>query len=203
MLSLRRFPKAIPIGLLPLLLAVVFMGTASTPLGGKPVDISQIGLSDVQEQVATDLYDSSGKIINPDRELQSVSRSNGGGYGGFYLDGNTAYVYMTDVTNIEAAEAAFRASYNGDRTVSQIVPVQGSYTLDQLVDWFYSVDRGLGDVGIVSSMGGMRPAKNAFMIAVREQSLVDDAWGVIDHLNVPRGAVILEVDYPIKLTGYS
>ena len=109
MVLYRRVRYAVPVGLVALLLALVLMGTASTPTDGS----SQVELEEVREDVVRELYDSSDRMVNPDRKMQSIAKANDGGFGGYYFDENnpsTVYVYMLDVTKAAEAEAAFRAA---------------------------------------------------------------------------------------------
>ena len=109
MVLYRRFRYAIPVGLVALLLGMVFMGNSSTPTD----QTSRVNLSDIQEDVVRELYDSSGKMINPDRQMQDIAKAGDGGFGGYYFDPNdpsTVYIYMTDMTKAAAAEVAFRAA---------------------------------------------------------------------------------------------
>ena len=46
------------------------------------------------------------------------------------------FVCVRDVTKMPSAESAFRAVYDGDRQITRITPVQGDYSLDELVEWF-------------------------------------------------------------------
>ena len=129
---------AILLGLASLLLALIFIGSSSTPVDGS----AQVDLNDIREDVVKDMYDASGKMINLDRQLQLISKDNAGGFGGYYFsddDSHTVYVYMQDVTKAAEAETAFRAAQGKDAQYTRIVPVQGRYSMDDLVDWFYQI----------------------------------------------------------------
>ena len=55
-----------------------------------------------------------------------------------------------------SAEAAFRAVYDGDRQITRIIPVQGDYSLDELVEWFCRLDVTLIEAGIHPSSEAVR-----------------------------------------------
>ena len=191
MLLFRRFRHAIPVGLVALLLALIFMGTSSTPTD----NTSQVNLSDVQEDAVKELYDSSGAMINPDRQMQSIAKDNAGGYGGHYFDDDdpsTVYVYMTDVTETAAAEAAFRAAQREDEEYTNVVVLQGQYSMADLVDWFYQTLQAFNRGGVDVNGAGLHPADNGFTFKVGAND-GDRAWAIIDELGVPRGAVTLQI----------
>ena len=58
-------------------------GTSTSPTG------STIDLSKVKEDAVKELYDSSGKPKNDDRDVQAISKANAGGFGGFYFERTT------------------------------------------------------------------------------------------------------------------
>ena len=188
MVLFRRFRYAVPVALFALLLALVFMGTASTPTDGS----SQVELGEVSEDAVKELYDSSGRMVNPDRKLQSVAKANAGGFGGYYFDENnpsTVYVYMVDVTKDAEAEAAFRAIQNKDAQYTRIVPVQGNHSMDDLVDWFYQALKAFDDGGIQVNGAGLRLRDNGFSFMLGGN--LDGAWAIIDELGIPRDAASL------------
>ena len=148
-------------------------------------------LSEVQEDAVREIYDSSGRAKNPDRGIQSISKANAGGFGGFYFDDNDptiAYVYMLDITETTAAETAFRAAYSKDSESTRIVPVQADHSLDELVNWLYDGVEALHAAGIETSSAGMRILENRFDLAVTNESQLGDAYAVLDGMGVPRGA---------------
>ena len=189
MLLFRRFRYAIPVGLVALLLALVFMGTSSTPAD----ESAHVDLDSVPEEVVRELYDSSGNLINPDRQMQSASRDNVGGYGGHYYDENDpskVYVYMTDMTQVAAAETAYRSAERDDAGITNVVVVQGRYSMDNLVDWFYEALNAFDSGGVDVNSAGLRPRDNQFSFTIGTN--LDDAWAIIDGLGIPRDALTLK-----------
>lgn len=190
MVLFRRVRYAVPVGLVALLLALVLMGTASTPTDGS----SQVELAEVREDVVRELYDSSGRMVNPDRKMQSIAKANDGGFGGYYFDENnpsTVYVYMLDVTKAAEAEAAFRAAQNKDAQYTRVVPVQGNHSMDDLVDWFYQTLKAFDDGGIQVNGAGLRVRDNGFAFMLGGD--LDGAWAIIDELGIPRDAASLTI----------
>ena len=179
---LFRTRQSILLVLVALLVGLIFMGTGSSP-SGHPID-----LSEVKEDAVREIYDSSGRAKNPDRGIQSISKANAGGFGGFYFDPNnpsTVYVYMKDITETTAAETAFRAAYSKDSEITRIVPVQADHSLDELVNWLYDGVEALHAAGIETSSAGMRILENRFDLAVTNESQLGDAYAVLDGMGVP------------------
>ena len=91
-------------------------------------------------------------------------REHEGGFGGFYFEEDApghVYVYMLDPSNTAAAESAFAEAYGSDaQSVTQITPVQGQYSFDDLVRWFYILDRVLIRAGISPSTGSISEYDN-------------------------------------------
>ncbi len=157
-----------------------------------------VDLSQIKEDVVKELFYSSGRMINPDRQLAEVARDHEGGFGGYYFDEtdkSIVYVYMLDVTKTAAAEAAFHAAYHGDREITQIIPVQGDYSLDQLVEWFYILDRALIESGIPPARASVREIENRIRIGLFDAAQIDDALHIMERLGIPEGAVVLNEDY--------
>ena len=162
------------------------MASSSTPV--ESVDITRVNLSEVQEQVVRDLYDSDGHMINPHDKLASIAKANPG-FGGSYMlqsEPTTAYVYMTDTTQTEAAETAFRASHPEDSLFTNIVVVQGTYTLDQLTEWSTLVDHALVAADIHPTSGGVDQDTNQVSFTVRSQAEVEPAYKVVDSPGDPQ-----------------
>ena len=96
------------------LLLTVVLATAVMAQGTD--DPVTVDLSDIKEDAVRQLFDDSGKMIDPNQRLAIVAQEHEGGFGGFYFhetDKSIAYVYMQDVTKTTAAEKAFNAAYNG------------------------------------------------------------------------------------------
>ena len=162
-----------------------------------PPDLEVVDLDQIKEGVVREMFDSTGKMMNPDRQLAGVASDHEGGFGGFYFhetDKSIVYVYMQDVTKTAAAEAAFRAAYSGDRKITQIIPVQGDYSLDQLVEWFYILDRALLASDIIPMRGSVREIENRIYFGLEDADLFDDALQVMERLGIPEGAVIFDED---------
>ena len=187
--------------------AVVFGGNAAHVLRGAdfyvgdvaapnclPPDSEVVDLSQIEEEAVRQLFDSTGKMINPDRQLADVARDHEGGFGGYYFhetDKSIVFVYMLDVTKTAAAEAAFRSAYHGSHDVAQIIAVQGDYSFDQLVEWFYILDRALIESGIPPARASVREIENRIRIGLFDADQIDDALQIMEKLGIPEGAVIL------------
>ena len=157
-----------------------------------------VDLNQIKEKVVRDMFDSTGRIISPDGRLAKVAKDHEGGFGGFYFhetDKSIAYVYMLDITKKESAEAAFRAAYNGDREITRIIPVQGDYSFDQLLEWFYILDRALIESGILPARASVREIENRIRIGVFDGEEIDNVRRIMERLGIPEGAVVVEEDY--------
>ena len=126
-----------------------------------------------------------------------MARNHEGGFGGYYheTDKSIVYVYMQDVTKAPAAEAAFRPAYHGDREVTQIIPVQGDYSLDQLFEWFRILDRALIESGIPPARASVREIENRIRIGLFDADQIDDVLHIMERLGIPEGAVVVKEDY--------
>ena len=163
-----------------------------------PPDLDVVDLDQIKEDVIRDLFDSTGKMMSPDRQLADVARNHEGGFGGYYfdkIDKSIVYVYMVDVTKTAATEAAFRAAYHGDREITQIIPVQGDYSFDQLFEWFNILDRALIESGIPPARASVREIENRIRIGLFDADQIDDARRIMEMLGIPEGAVVLNEDY--------
>ena len=163
------------------------------PPAPKTVDLNQI-----KEKVVRDMFDSTGRMTTPDDRLARVAKDHEGGLGGYYFhetDKSIAYVYMLDITKTESAEAAFRAAYNGDREITRIVPVQGDYSFDQLLEWFYILDRALIESGILPARASVREIENRIRIGVFDGEEIDNVRRIMEGLGIPEGAVVVKEDY--------
>ena len=175
-----------------------YVGDASAPNCPPPLDSDVVDLSQIKEEAVRNLFDSTGKRINPDEQLADVARNHEGGFGGYYFhetDKSIVYVYMQDVTKAPAAEAAFRAAYHGDREVTQIIPVQGNYSLDQLFEWFRILDRALIESGIPPARASVREIENRIRIGLFDADQIDDVLHIMERLGIPEGAVVVKEDY--------
>ena len=163
-----------------------------------PPDLDVVDLSQIKEEAIRNLYDSSGKRIDPNMRAAKIARDHEGGFGGYYLDKtdkSIVYVYMLDVTKTAAAEAAFRAAYYGDREISQIIPVQGDYSLDQLVEWYSILIPAFVASEIRLGIWHVYELENRIYIGLRDKDQIDDALLIMEGLGIPAGAAILVEDY--------
>ena len=166
-------------------------------------DTDVVDLDQIKEDVIRELFDSTGKMIDPKRQLAKVARDHEGGFGGYYFhetDKSIAYVYMQDLTETTSAEDAFRSAYNGDREITQIIPVQGDYSFDQLVEWYHILDRAFAESDIRTGTGSVRVLENRIRFGLRDAGQIDDALRIIQRLEVPEGAVVLVEDHITLLT---
>ena len=171
---------------------VVMAQTAGEP-PPRDVDLDQIS-----EDAVRSLLDSNGNVINPKQQLAVIAKEHKGGFGGYYFhetDKSTVYVYMKDVVEAEAAEAAFRAAYSGDRKVTQVIPVQGDYSFDQLVEWFNLLDKTLIESGIFPARASIREIENRIRIGLQDEGQIDDAHRIMQRLGIPAEAVVVNQDY--------
>ena len=175
-----------------------YVGDAAAPNCPPPPDSDVVDLSQIKEEAVRNLFDSTGKRINPNRQVAKIARDHEGGFGGYYFhetDKSIVYVYMQDVTKTAAAEAAFRAAYSCDRKITQIIPVQGDYSLDQLVEWFYILDGALIESGIPSARASVREIENRIRIGLLDADQIDDVLHIMERLGIPEGAVVVKEDY--------
>ena len=175
-----------------------YVGDAAAPNCPPPPDSDVVDLSQIKEEAVRNLFDSTGKRINPNRQVAKIARDHEGGFGGYYFhetDKSIVYVYMQDVTKTAAAEAAFRAAYSGDRKITQIIPVQGDYSLDQLVEWFYILDGALIESGIPPAWASVREIENRIRIGLFDADQIDDVLHIMERLGIPEGAVVVKEDY--------
>ena len=175
-----------------------YVGDAAAPNCLPPPDSDVVDLSQIKEEAVRNLFDSTGKRINPNRQVAKIARDHEGGFGGYYFhetDKSIVYVYMQDVTKTAAAEAAFRAAYSGDRKITQIIPVQGDYSLDQLVEWFYILDGALIESGIPPARASVREIENRIRIGLFDADQIDDVLHIMERLGIPEGAVVVKEDY--------
>ena len=195
--------------------AVIFGGNAAHLLRGVDFYVGDAALQDwptaaelkgchliqIKEEAVRSLFDSSGRMIDPNKQIAEIARDHEGGFGGFYFhetDKGIVYVYMLDVTKTAAAEAAFRAAYKGDREIAQIIPVQGDYSLDQLVEWYYTLTRAFSASDIDWRIGAVHERDNRIYLGLRHEDQISDARRVMERLGIPEGAVILVQDYMKK-----
>ena len=162
-----------------------------------PPDSEVVDLREIQEEAIRNLFDSTGKRIDPNKQLAKIARDHEGGFGGYYFhetDKSIVYVYKLDITKTAAAEAAFRAAHGDDDDITQIIPVQGDYSLDQLVEWYHILIRAFPASDIRMSTSSVSERENRIHIGLWDGDQIDDALRVMGKLGIPQGAVILEED---------
>ena len=173
--------------------------TAPSAVPREPV--ATVNLDEIKEQAVRDLFDDSGRMVTPDQRLARIAAEHKGGFGGYYFDEtdrSTAYVYMLDPSQTEAAKAAFRAAYRGDRQVDRIVPVQGDYAFNDLLEWFHVLGTAMVENGIHPSTGGVYEIHNRIQFGLEDIGQATEARRIMSDLDVPQGAVVFEKD-KIKL----
>lgn len=182
-----------------LLMATIWAGAAAGQSGTEDVDPDEI-----PEQVVRDLLDEDGRIFTTDDRLARVAREHKGGFGGYYFhetNRSKVYVYMLDPDDIASAEAAFRAAYRGKRQITQVIPVQGDYSFDQLLEWFRVLDSALVQEGIYPATGATLEIANRIMFGLEDMSQVEDAHRIMKDFGIPQGAVLFQEAHPELLDG--
>ena len=167
--------------------------TAPSTVPREPV--ATVNLDEIKEEAVRDLFDDRGRTVNPDQRLARIAAEHKGGFGGYYFDEtdrSTAYVYMLDPSQTEAAKAAFRAAYRGDRQVDRIVPVQGDYAFNDLLEWFHVLDTAMVENGIHPTTGGVREISNRIRFGLEDIGQATDARRIMGDLDIPQGAVVFE-----------
>ena len=132
-------------------------------------------------------------MFDTDQRLAGIAREYEGGFRGYYFhdtDKSTVYVYMLDPTQVEAAEGAFRAAYGGKRQVTRVIPVQGDYAFDNLLEWFYALDGALVRQDIHPATSAVLEIANRIQFGLRDMKQAKDARRIMDDLGIPEGAVI-------------
>ena len=81
------------------------------------------------------------------------------------------------------------------RRLTQIIPVQGDYSLDQLVEWFYILDGPLIESGIPPARASVREIENRIRIGLFDADQIDDVLHIMERLGIPEGAVVVKEDY--------
>ena len=167
----------------------------TVPSTVSPDGVPTVDLDEIKEQVVRDLFDDSGRMVNSDQRLARIAAEHQGGFGGYYFDEtdrSTAYVYMLDPSQTEAAKAAFRAAYRGDRLIDRIIPVPGDYAFNDLLGWFHVLDAAMVKNGIHPTTGGVREISNRIRFGLEDIGQAEDARRIISDLDIPQGAVVFE-----------
>ena len=108
---------------------------------------------------------------------------------------------MLDPSQAEAAEGAFRAAYRGKRQVTRVIPVQGDYAFDNLLEWFYVLDGALVREDIHPATGAVLEIANRIEFGLRDMDQAKDARRIMDDLGIPEGAVIFQESQNQLLAG--
>ena len=172
---------------------------ATTVMGQERNDDEPVDLDEIQEDVVRDLFDENGWVLDPDQRLARIAQENEGGFGGYYFhntDKSTVYVYMLAPTQTESAEDAFLAAYRGKHQVTQIIPVQGDYAFDNLLEWFYTLDKAMVADGIHPSTGAVLEIANRIHFGLEDIEQAEDAREIMEDLEIPEDAVIFEESHP-------
>ena len=188
--------RTVPLRLLVVMVAMVAMLTAAMVVAQEdnPPASPPAGPG---EDTVRDIVDADGNIINPDAQLAAIAEEQPGGFGGYYFDEtdrSIAYVYMRDITQTAAATAAFGAAYDGSRTITQIIPVQGEYAFNDLFEWFDALDTALVDGGVYPTSGAVMELTNRIVFGVRSEADLTSAQQVLRDSEVPEGAVVFNVE---------
>ncbi len=112
------------------------------------------------------------------------------GFGGFYLDGGGATVYLTDIRQRGAAEGALAA-------YGQVRVLQGDYTYEQLDHWFQRLSpEALALRGAV--FVDLDEAKNRVLVGVEHAAAAAAVRGLVARLGLPGQAVVVAEVEPIR-----
>ena len=153
-----------------------------------------VNVDEIQEDTIRDLFDEQGNMANPDQKAARIAEEKEGGFGGYYFDQadkRHVYVYMTDITKTEAASAAFHEAYTGNRTITQITPVQGDYAFNDLYRWFGQLDAKFVTNGVHPTSGSVREIDNRIRFGLQDSAQVEQARLLLRDSDVPEGAVVL------------
>ena len=167
----------------------------AVPSTVSPGGVPTVNLDEIKEPAIRALFDDQGRMVTPDQRLAALAAEHQGGFGGYYFDEtdrSIAYVYMQDPSQTETAEAAFRAAYRGDRQIDRIIPVQGDYAFNDLLEWFRVLDAAMVKNGIHPSTGGVYEIYNRIQFGLKEIEQETDARRIMSDLDIPQGAVVFE-----------
>ena len=200
--------KLIPMVLLMVVSLVIACGVpangdSDTSAGTDP---SRVDLSRVKEEAVRSILDSEGKVIDHNSRMASVANDHEGGFGGWYFseDRGTVYVFMMDTTKVKAAGVAFRAAYNGqyDSANINIEVVEGTYSLDDLVEWTNQLTVGLLEAGVPWKVISVDHANNVISVGLVSADSFETAGQVRERLGIPEGAVLFTERGKSRLLDY-
>ena len=157
--------------------------------------MATVNLDEIKEQAVRDLFDDRGRMVNPAQRLARIAAEHKGGFGGYYFDEtdrSTACVYMLDPSQTEAAKAAFRAAYRGDRQV--IGSSRCRATMHSTICWSGSTywTRRWWRTASHPSTGGVREISNRIRFGLEDIGQATDARRIMSDLDIPQGAVVFE-----------
>ena len=187
--------KLIPMVLLMAMSLVIACGVPTTPTA-TPAEAfpDRVDLSRVKEAAVRALLDSEGNVIDHNSRLASIAKDHEGGFGGWYFseDKGTVYVFMMDTTKVKAAREAFRAAYTGqyDSANINIEVVEGTYSLDDLVDWANRLTVSLLEAGALWKSMSIDHANNVISLRFVSADRLETAGQVRERLGIPEGAVL-------------
>ena len=173
--------------------------TETAIVTGQGEPSTAVNVDEVKEDVVRDLFDENGKMMNTDQRLAKAAAEHAGGFGGYYFhdtDKSIVYVYMQDTSESQAAKNAFRAAGRSKYQVTQIIPVQGDYAFNDLVNWFHALDRAMVAADIHPTTGGVFEVDNRIRFGLEDMSQAADAREIMGTLEIPAGAVIFEEAQP-------
>ena len=179
------------------LLVLLVTGVVISSVLAQGNDPSPSGNGSPTEDSVQRLLDENGNILTDDDRMLQIAQNMTGGFGGFYFDDakpEIAYVYMKDTTDKTSAKKAFEAAYNGQRNITTVVPVQGSYAFNDLVHWFRALDNAMIEYGIYMVSGSVRELDNQILVGLSDMADKPTVLGIMRRLNIPEGAVCFEED---------
>ncbi len=164
--------------------------TETAIVTGQGEPSTAVNVDEVKEDVVRDLFDENGKMMNTDQRLAKAAAEHAGGFGGYYFhdtDKSIVYVYMQDTSESQAAKNAFRAAGRSKYQVTQIIPVQGDYAFNDLVNWFHALDRAMVAADIHPTTGGVFEVDNRIRFGLEDMSQAADAREIMGTLEIPAG----------------
>ena len=186
----------------------VAIAQRSTDAPGVWNDDGTIDLGLVKEDAIKGLFDDNGSLINPHARRAQIASDHPGGFGGYYFDGTVVYIYMQDPDRLGAAEAAFGEAYSGDREVTEIRTVQGKHSLDQLYEWYVTLNSAMPQAGIEAGSASLMLRDNAIEYGLIDLAQTDQLYQLMAELSIPKTAVnvyqggfILETEWDPRVGG--
>lgn len=172
--------------------AILLVFVVGTILAQEATD-PPTGNSQPTEDAVRNVADCNGNVRLPIDRLGDVAGDKEGGFGGYYFsdDKDTVYVFMTDTTKMPEAREAFNAAYSGRYSPSSVVVVQGQYSFNKLVSWYYQLIPALSNADIHPNSSAVMEDKNRIELGMGGESEFDGVRAVLAQLEIPEAAVIL------------